>query len=318
MRIILLTCAFLFAASPAFAGPGAAEGKKSAAPASAKNVAAQQGKAADRKARPALAKGQTAWPKKLRHRMSRYARFGRSLDRAGDLQEQVRANMARTRVKDVQGDRIEFARAKLSQRNRFASRNAVLARKRGIESDQRERQLSRLTRTRSRADFRRQMLIPAHELAELKLYKRDYAKFGSPLENSGLRMADKRRSERGADADERKQDWRNKGRDRSDRDDPYLRSRENGERESDRETDRHADRDSERDSEREADREGESEDRDAEREGERDSEREAEREEDAEERSEDAETRSEERTDERTDDRADEKTIRQAEERRDE
>jgi len=304
MRIFLLSCVFLLAASPAFAGPGAPEGERTA---KATNEAGAKNVAADRKARPALAKGKTAWPKKLRHRVSRYARFGRTLDREGDLQEQVRANMARNRVKDVQGDRIEFARAKLSERNRFASRNAVFARKRGTESDLRERQLSRLTRARSRADFRRQMLIPAHELAELKQYKLDYGRFGSPLEKNRLRMADKRGSERGADADERKKDWRVRDRERDQR---YLGTRENGERERDRETDRHAERDAERDSEREADREGESEDRESEREGER----EADREEDAEERSEDAETRSEERSDERTDDRADEKTIRQAEE----
>lgn len=313
MRIFLLSCAFLLAASPVFAGPGAAEGKKSAAKATAKPTA-KNAAAADRAARPALAKGKAAWPKKLQHRMSRYARFGRTLDREGDLQEQVRASMVRSRVKDVQGDRIEFARAKLSERNRFASRNAVLARKRGTESDLRERQLSRLTRTRGRADFRRQMIIPAHELAELKRYKADYAKWGSPLEKSGLRMADKRRNERGADADERKKD-RRKGRvERSERDPRYLGTREYGERERDREGDRHSEREGEREAERDADREGEADDREAEREGERDADREADREEDAAERSEDAETRSEERSDERTDDRADEKTIRQAEE----
>ena len=308
MRIFLLSCAFLLAASPVFAGPGAAEGKKSAAKPTAKNAAA-----ADRAARPALAKGKTAWPKKLQHRMSRYARFGRTLDREGDLQEQVRASMVRSRVKDVQGDRIEFARAKLSERNRFASRNAVLARKRGTESDLRERQLSRLTRTRSHADFRRQMIIPAHELAELKRYKTDYAKWGSPLEKSGLRMADKRRNQRGADANERKKDWRSSP--RREEDGPYLQIRDRGEERREdlrdeagseiddegRGGDRSADRDEERD-ERDLDRDLEKEDRDEERK------------EDAEERSEDAETRSEERSDERTDERTDEKTIRQAEE----
>lgn len=304
MRIFLLSCAFLLAASPVFAGPGAAEGKKSAAKPAAKNAAA-----ADRAARPALAKGKTAWPKKLQHRMSRYARFGRTLDREGDLQEQVRASMVRSRVKDVQGDRIEFARAKLSERNRFASRNAVLARKRGTESDLRERQLSRLTRTRGRADFRRQMIIPAHELAELKRYKADYAKWGSPLEKSGLRMADKRRNQRGADANERKKDWRSKT--RREEDGPYLQIRDRGEeRRVDREDEKGSEIDDEgRGAERESEREDDRLDRETERE-----ERDADREEEAEERSEDAETRSEERSDERTDDRADEKTIRQAEE----
>jgi hypothetical protein len=307
MRIFLLSCALLLMASPAFAGPGAAEGKKSATKPAAKNVAAKK---ADRSSRPALTKSKAAWPKKLQHRMSRYARFGRTLDREGDLQERVRASMVRSRVEDVQGDRIEFARAKLSKRNRFASRNAFLARKRGTESDLHERQLSRLTRARGRADFRRQMLIPAHELAELKQYKADYAKWGSPLERSGLRMADKTRNERGVEANERKKDWRKRDRPEGDR---YLRIRDRGE---ERREDAREEEGSEIDDEgRGADREEErSEERELEREGEREGDREADREEDAEERSEEAETRSEERSDERTDDRADEKTIRQAEE----
>lgn len=311
MRILILSCALLLAASPTFAGPGAAEGKERARTAPAKNVAAP--KASDRSARPALTQGQATWPKKLQHRMSRYARFGRTLDREGDLQEQVRANMVRTRVQDVQGDRIELARAKLSENKRFASRNAVLARRRGVESDQRERNLARLTRSRSRADFRRQMLIPAHELAELKRYKEGYARFGSPLERSGLRMADKRRNERGADADERKQDRRKLSDDRGDRDPRYLDSRMHGEREREDHGERHDELAEDRRADRAAEREGAEEDRKLDREGEEDD-RKLDRLEEAEERSEDAETRSEERSDERTDDRADEKTIRQAEE----
>jgi hypothetical protein len=330
MRIFLLSCALLLAASPAFAGPDSSPGVRSASSAPAKKLAqkpTKNRKAGARVARPALSTPKTSWPKALKHRVSRYARFERVMDREGDFREKIRFAMVRTRLKDVRGDRLELARAKLSKRHRFASRNAVLARKRGTESDLRERQLSQLTRVRSRADFRRQMVIPADEMAELAKYKKGLQRFGNPLASDRLRMADKRSNQRGVDASARSNNRRRRG-ERTDEDNPYrdryLHQREGdegdrrdeadaGEEKEDRDSDRHSDRDSDRDTDRDTDRE----DRDAEKEDadeEKDADRDAEKEEADEEKDAERDAEKDEREGERAADRADEKTIRQAEE----
>ncbi|MBL4845210.1 MAG: hypothetical protein JKY65_06775 [Planctomycetes bacterium] len=324
MRISFLTSTFLlagtcflFGASPAFAGPDAPQatpGKAVAKPvgkavAPAKKLAKEMVRE-DRTARPAHDTVRTSWPKALKHRVSRYARFDRVLDREGDLSEEIRAAMVRTRVQDVRGDRLELARAKLSKRQRYASRNAVLARQRGVESDLRERQLSRLTRARSQADFRRQVVIPSEEMAELAKYKEGLKRWGNPLSPERLRMADKARNERGVDAEIRTKD-RRKGRERTDRG-RYLgrlHTGEQSERDEENAAERRAEKD-EADEENAAERRAEKDEADEENAAERRAEKDEADEENATER--DAEK--DEADEERAAERADEKSIRQAEE----
>lgn len=250
------------------------------------------------------------WPEALKHRMSRYARLDRVQDETGDARERVRFAMVRERVQDAQGDRLELARLRLSQNGRLASRNANFARRSGQAADAVERRLSRLTLMRAKADFRRHMLIPAEELAELREYRKGLLRYGDPLRNGRLQIAEKdydaRRLDKQDDTERRRKEQGSRTDERDD-ERPLLDERRGdmigGVREAGDEAEDLDDRHESLQLER--------------AEGQRDARLEALEERDAEkqlEQAERAEDRSEESREERNAERRDDKTIRQAEE----